>query len=251
MHELARQHYLEAMGIQTYMPRWVLPAAPIPLQCDLAGLGVGAVRVSSHESVTRESVRSESATTHGRPVAAADVIQALLQPSAPVVAVKAKPTVLNSLPKAEEVVSFSVNLWQFAGLLVLADRHTHMALPVNVLLKNILIALGRQRVKTDKPEVIKWPLDGLSVAQAGPADSYFKSLLLARRVADQPATLLCFGDAIAGQMMGPGPMFELNVMSLSETDTMSAISLPSLETLIQQPALKADVWSAISSLRTV
>ena len=36
MNELQRQHYLSAMGIDTYMPRWQLPFAPAPFACEVA-----------------------------------------------------------------------------------------------------------------------------------------------------------------------------------------------------------------------
>ena len=36
MNELDRQKYLSVLGVDTYMPRWNLPFAPISVQCDLS-----------------------------------------------------------------------------------------------------------------------------------------------------------------------------------------------------------------------
>ena len=38
MNELQRQHYLSALGVDTYMPRWHLPFAPISVACELPAL---------------------------------------------------------------------------------------------------------------------------------------------------------------------------------------------------------------------
>lgn len=33
MNEIQRQQYLEALGVDSYMPRWILPVAPAPVSC--------------------------------------------------------------------------------------------------------------------------------------------------------------------------------------------------------------------------
>jgi len=38
MNELQRQHYLSALGVDTYMPRWQLPFAPVAVICETTGL---------------------------------------------------------------------------------------------------------------------------------------------------------------------------------------------------------------------
>ncbi|MBB3169471.1 hypothetical protein [Simiduia aestuariiviva] len=271
MHELARQHYLDAMGIQSYMPRLVLPAAPVPTQCDLRGLvdddaqsqpvvpTTAPTTGPSPDSqagatVTRAAAQPAPLSEHPEPAATSvdDILASMgAVPAATKAAPKTSSKPYGAAAAEAPAVSFSVSLWQFAGLIVIADRHAEQALPVNLLLKNILVALGRARDRTDNPEVIKWPLAGLPVAQAGPALTYFTSLLLARRLPDQETRLLCFGETIAAQLAPQTKQITQGAfdLPLAEGEAMPAIALPSLEDILRTPSLKATVWRAIAPLR--
>ncbi|MDN3638548.1 hypothetical protein QWY82_07000 [Simiduia curdlanivorans] len=251
---MARQQYLEAMGIQTYMPKWVLPSAPVPLQCDLASLSVELTAAAPSESPATSSVRQDRAQEAAAPEAVGNILQSMLANAKVTEPARSPSKVANLslLAKQQSAISdaFAVNLWQFAGLIVVADRQVQKALPVNVLLKNILIALGRAVVETQKPEVIKWPLEGLSAAQSGPADTYLKSILLARRFAGQATSLLCFGEMSSRNLLEQDTaLYAQTQITLAEADVMPAVCLPSLEALIEAPAMKAPVWAAISHLR--
>lgn len=237
MNELIRQQYLEALGVQTYMPRVSLAAAPAPVLCDWSFMA-GALAQSPVPSA--EPIR---AAAEPGPVEVAQVLQSLRQP-AQTTKPAARP-VARPQPVGRAEPAFSVSLWQFAGLLVLADRNPEQALPVGKLLTNILLALGHRQPDTSRPEVIRWPLEGLSAAQTGPADCYFASILSARRPADQPTSLLCFGERISTSL---DPQRQKK-LALSETETLPLIPLPSLEQLLTEPARKAAVWADIAHLR--
>ncbi|BFM10431.1 hypothetical protein R50072_05840 [Simiduia litorea] len=258
MQEMARQQYLEAMGIQTYMPKWVLPSAPLPLQCDLASLTIEQVDSApalNASSATLTANQSCTADSVSAPEAVGDLLQSMLASAKVAESAKAPSKIANlsllaKQQQSEKLEAFAVNLWQFTGLIVVADRQVQKALPVNVLLKNILIALGRSIADAQKPEVIKWPLEGLSAAQSGPADTYLKSILLARRFAGQATSLLCFGDMSSRNLLNQDtPLYAQTQVGLSDTEAMPAICLPSLEALIETPEMKASVWAAISHLR--
>jgi hypothetical protein len=247
MHEQARQHYLDAMGIQTYMPRLVLPAAPVPRQCDLSGL----VSASTPQAplATKSLAATDSAPSDTQTPQSVDALLASMGAAPSAAVAPAKKPVKAVAPLAASV-SFSVSLWQFAGITVIADRHPEQALPVNLLLKNILVALGRTQDATDNPEVIRWPLEGVPAAQAGPAAAYFYSLLLARRLPAQTTTLLCFGEVIGAQLAGQAiANYQTTTLALSEQDSMPMIALPGLDAILIDPQLKAPVWAAIAQLR--
>ncbi|UTA47324.1 hypothetical protein L1F30_14270 [Simiduia sp. 21SJ11W-1] len=263
MHELARQHYLDAMGIHTYMPRLVLPVAPIPVQCDLSGLVSDAPAEIPAPPAEQSLAQTRPQGVQGEPTAATEpgaksadeILASMGALSAPTTKTSSKPAPKLKAARAEAAAHFAVSLWQFAGLIVMADRHAEQALPVNLLLKNILVALGRTRDKTDAPEVLKWPIEGLPIAQAGPALTYFGSIISARRLPEQATTLLCFGETIAKQLLPDVTVDSANVgegsFSLGDDDTVPAIVLPSLESILQNPALKPAVWAAIRPLRQV
>lgn len=243
MNELARQQYLEALGVQTYMPRVRLLAAPAPRLCDwsfMADALAPETEVGSAGPVSQGA--SAGPVAAGEPVQAARVLQSLRDQVQGARPARPAPRVQ---PASAVEPAFSVSLWQFAGLLVLADRDPGQALPVGKLLANILLALGHKQVDTSKPEVIRWPLEGLSAAQTGPADHYFASILSARRPAGQAASLLCFGERISASLDPQGE----KALRLSDTDQLPLLRLPSLELLLTEPARKAAVWSAIAHLR--
>ena len=250
MHELARQHYLEAMGIQTYMPRLVLPAAPVPRQSDLSGLASPQVMPPLVADSPTQSMIGEAEALP--PIQTPQSVDALLASmGAPSVAASVAKKVARPLPAAETAnISFAVSLWQFSGLMVIADRHPEQALPVKLLLKNILVALGRGGDVPVSPEIIRWPLENVPAAQAGPVASYLTSLLQARRITDQPTTLLCFGRVIRAHLSTDATdRFQEVSLTLSDKGTMPLITLPSLEEILMAPDLKAPVWAAIARLR--
>ena len=261
MQEMARQQYLDAMGIQTYMPKWVLSSAPVPLQCDLADVCAGSDNVGSRPAARPQVVLaapqdSANAASASTPELAGDILQAMLSGAKAADTTKpaSKANNLSLIAKQQLLAAqddaFAVNLWQFTGLIIVADRLVQKALPVTYLLKNILVALGRSVAEAQKPEVIKWPLDGLSAAQSGPADTYLKSILLARRFAGQPTTLLCFGSMSSKNLLPDGAVcYAQSEVILSDAEAMPAVALPSLEALIEAPEKKAQVWAAISHLR--
>lgn len=247
LNERARRQYLEAMGIQTYMPRLQLPAAPQAAAVDLSFLPSDL----EEGAVSPAPTRSESVAAAERPRPSGEVLGELLDAmgagtKAAAQSTPSKPAV-TPLNKATAARALNVSLWQVADLLILADRHPEQALPVNGLLANILVALNRP-ADTRKPEIIRWPLEGLALAHAGNADDYFLPILQARRPADETSTLLCFGEHISQALCGQGDDASA-ALNLPGGDSLPTLRLPSLDRLLLQPALKASVWAAIKYLR--
>lgn len=258
MYEQTRQQYLDALGVQTYMPKWILPSAPLPVQCDLAAVRQVALAVERQPKLPLSVVSAQSETSSDS-AQTSESVEGLLQSmlltrkSTDIAKPTAALTGLSLLAKQQlqaNVHSFALNLWQCTGLIVVADRQVEKALPVSVLLNNILVALGRSLHDTQKAEIIKWPLENLSAVQAGPADAYLKSILSARRLAGQETTLLCFGEQSCVNFLGQDvALYTQQEVALTDKAPLPALGLPSLETLIETPSLKAQVWNAISYLR--
>lgn len=244
INERARRQYLEAMGIQTYMPRVQLPAAPQAALVDLSFLPADLDAETVRASVPQAAITSEG------PRGSGEVLGELLttmgvaaKPTLPTPAAKPTPATRTQSAIAPNL---NVSLWQVADLLILADRHPEQALPVNSLLANILIALNRP-ADTRKPEIIRWPLEGLAVAHAGSPEDYFLPILQARRAADHTSTLLCFGERIS-QALCHQEDAKIS-LTLPGGDSLPAVCLPSLDALLINPQLKASVWAAIKHLR--
>src|SRR3954469_8077294 len=105
MNELQRQHYLSALGADTYMPRWHLPCAPHAFACELpetqpdyapivtleSKIEINAAPIQVHKSTSIENalvspvnnligdiLETKKTTTSGsKPVSAADILAQL------------------------------------------------------------------------------------------------------------------------------------------------------------------------------
>ncbi|MAZ86906.1 MAG: hypothetical protein CL693_04635 [Cellvibrionaceae bacterium] len=198
MNEIQRQQYLDAMGIDTYMPRWILPAAASPFSCQpvlpesesqaSSQLQSNSLPVAAAESALAESQNTSAAAT---PAASASMASApataVENPSTPdrssapqppsaaqdvlsSVAAEPKPSASNKPVSADSILQslsnekrpdprFALSLWRVSDeLMVIDSRHSELALPTEPLLLNILSALGFPRQPLPKVEVLRWPM---------------------------------------------------------------------------------------------
>ena len=198
MNEIQRQQYLDAMGIDTYMPRWILPAAASPFSCQpvlpesesqaSSQLQSNSLPVAAAESAQAESQNTSAAAT---PAASASMASApataVENPSTPdrssapqppsaaqdvlsSVAAEPKPSASNKPVSADSILQslsnekrpdprFALSLWRVSDeLMVIDSRHSELALPTEPLLLNILSALGFPRQPLPKVEVLRWPM---------------------------------------------------------------------------------------------
>ena len=202
MNELQRQQYLDALGIESYMPRSILPLAPEPVRCEAslpAANSDQATQVSESartlpvsESAQRLSVESVASVPAPNAVVAPAVAPAMPSESgtqlttgasaaAAVLASMAPEPVVSAAPKQAEANTseqqdketdpvFALSLWRVSeDLLIIDSRHAELALPTEPLLRNILVALGLPANALPKAEVLRWPMYENAYAQQGEA----------------------------------------------------------------------------------
>ncbi len=291
MNEIQRQEYLSALGVDTYIPRWVLPNAPASVACEwpveALDTAIGAETVVGHElgnvagQVRATALPSTDGSSSASAPGAADLLGQLGgEPAA--VAVKSKPkadsesladplvanqpartppaAVPASTPTSE-VPRFSLNLWRVSDdLLVVDSRQVELALPTDRLFHNMIFALGYRLAGPLQAEVLRWPLVEHSLEPQGElqARDMLHAYLDAQSLRQPFKHLLLMGEAAAKYILPLETELSLHKadkLSLPELSTadnpVTAIATHSLTALLQQPLLKVDSWRALQPLRLV
>ncbi|GAA5317526.1 MAG: hypothetical protein AseanaTS_27310 [Candidatus Pelagadaptatus aseana] len=283
VNETQRQQYLEAIGIDSYMPRWLLPVAPEPVRCEAPVVAEpevvesGAVKpevaaesaqqsesagLDSVDAIRPEAAVAESAAVQ-KPVSKPDIKPAIELLDDAAVESKPLPSV-EVVPQGESIeASFALGLWRVSeDLLVVDSRQAELALPVDTLLSNILAALGYPRVALPKLEVVRWPYGGNAFSdKSAQAARHMMSAMMTAKLEQQPVKyLLLLGDSACHYLLpdgieGLGETAEVSYSGLLgkavrlDDWNCSAIVAPSLAEMLQQPELKAVAWDAIQPLR--
>lgn len=250
--ENIRQQYLQAMGIESYLPRWQLPgAAPSPV---------------AMEDLLDDEPREPSSAETARPVSREPVTGSPLHARLNVDLEAKPPRVKTAVDTAATVVPqpraprFALGIWQISPqILVLDSRRPDLALPVGQLLQNIALALGLNGPPPEL-EVLRRPLADSGDFHESEADAraQVRAFLAARVGAQDIRQILLMGApairfalheeqlAAAGELRSLiGKPIPLQLEDLA----LQAIALPSLATILQRPELKPRVWSAIKHLR--
>ena len=244
MNEIQRQHYLKALGIESYCARWILPASPIPRACAMPiSLPPQPSALGSivDETSTKETHCKESA------------IQALTDLKAGKVETPTKANPLNT-QIATDKPRFSLGLWRVSDdLLVIDSREAKLALPTDQLLANMISALGYSLPGLPKAEILCWPM--VENAIAGQSESDAKGMLqayLEAQISRRPAKFLLLMGREAARYALPDPMPFEEVVGQSipmKTLSVSASITYSLTALLRNPALKSNTWKSIQKLR--
>lgn len=236
--EARRRAYLEAMQVDVWLPRVALPFAA-PARPELLP-----------EAVPVEPTPPVETLPHGRPVAGEVQTQAArtrarlaLKPvepatAAPVPLPPATPPAERVAP-AEPVPRFSVQLLRAGNCLLLLDLPTGEPLqrrdPAYLLLRDLLRAArlpDNPRLVGDG-EPIRWPLLATAGFDQSPAAAreYVQGVLAVEREQAGCACLWLLG-AVATRFGG----------GTDAGEEAGIMALPGLETLLDEPLRKADVW---------
>jgi len=273
MNERQRLEYLEAIGIDSYMPRLLLPNAPQSQLCQVPVVNTesatSAAIISANDSEPSPSLKSSAdSVTHltaGVKVASEDArINVLSVADVTATNTSDKPgTLAHATPVSAPNVTFALSFWRIdEDLLVMDTRHAELALPTEPLLRNILHALGRGMNHLPKAEVVRWPmLDDHFEPQHETAARNMLEAMLEGKVFLKPVKFILLMGAEACHYVMPsdrvnegatpdatleellGLAFNLDIFKCT------AIVTPSLSDLLQSPSLKASTWQAIQPLR--
>ena len=271
MNEARRQQYLEVIGIDSYMPRLILPFAPTSKQCapavDEPPVTVVAeiTAPASELEVADVAAQVESVEQISTPLNLAsplDVLQSVSELSASAAQSDKSEVEASSVAKAQDI-SFALSVWRVSDdLLIVDSRQAELAYPVNALLSNILSALGFANASLPKTEVLTWPKVGsyFSGRDAQSARDMLGAMFAARIELKPVKFMLLLGgpaahyvlpqDLLAEDDSPKASLARLQGKSLFvESLQTNVIVVPSLVDILQEPSLKALVWRAVQPLR--
>ena len=283
MQETTRLNYLRTLGITNYMPRWQLSGAPASVLNRNLGTAPPAPSQKPSAKLSEPVEINSQANAQASPPAAEN--QASAKPAAPVALADLMPTEAPAKPastpdptpatepaqkpkagnyqtdkqaakpnsQGAQQVRFALSFWRVSEELMVVDsRHSELALPVEKLLNNILFALGYPR-QLPKVDALSWPMmdaphqdqgeDAARDTLHGFMDELFllnpgKHILL---MGEDASRYLLHHDSPYSEQLGQ--QFQIEEFGLT------AIVVPSLSDILQDPTLKPLTWQAIQPLR--
>lgn len=287
MYETSRHQYLNALGIDSYMPRLLLVNAPEPQECEWPDVAIDSAAPELGLAQDQAPVESGYAPApvddlmipppskvSGADVA--NVVESMLadiSPSSP--AAKAKPKAKATadikpiatvdsdieLAQAAPAVRFSLSLWQCGPLLILDSRDSQKALPTEKLLLSILQACGLPLGNLPRAEVLQWPMfeSGDADESASAARQMLAAFLEPKLSEPKDYCLLMGLDAQyllpEGSLSDRREPSSFGQVLPPEALELEAIAprqrlllLPSLVDMLEQPELKAKAWQALAQI---
>lgn len=282
MHERQRMQYLDALGIDMFVPRVILPHSKAIEQCELPALADDAgtpataypedslppeVTTSGTHASTRASVGIPDAgvAPRGDAQAAESIVSNILdrvdapktksvkpEPKADIAQHEQAPTQAASVqPPVAEATAFSLSLWRIApGVQVIDSRNVGEALPTHALLHNIVAAMKFSSSPLPGAEILNWPFPGAQDASWQAALQMVQGFFEARIIQQPTPKFWLMGESAYRVMTGDAEGYrERLYQEIPLQDfSASALILPSLAEILFDANLKRPVWLALQKV---
>jgi hypothetical protein len=261
MNEFQRLHYLSSMGIDSYMPRLILPFAPQPILCEFPeAVFVPTCSESFTSPHSERSLGSDlSVVVPLEETNAILPVNSLLDNLFPnkktiqsTLNVVHKTSALVESIKSQLVESFSLSIVRpVDGVMIIDSRDTQLALPTELLLRNLLRAIFPSQTLRLNEDVLRWPMIENSFAKPHINDARTElQTWLSVQHESQPIDFLWLMGKNASLyfLAEETPLAESLwcSVSLAQSDN-KALILPSLNELLLQPQLKKRLYVALQS----
>ncbi len=248
MNEHQRQAYISALGIDSYMPRWHLLQAPLPVACALPVLPNYSI------ADTRATISFTAKEPAPTPVDVSSLLadMALLKkPITPAVLESSIPSApLNTSSERIAVAPFSLSIWRpLPGFLVLDVRKTNLALPTELFLSQILRACFGGEAQPLDEEVLRWPMveNRFVSTTQDDARAELQTWLTVEHELRPISRLWLMGYNAAAFLVPHGTSLDEALFRpvTSAVANLPALYTPNLSELLQRPLLKATLWKAL------
>jgi len=259
MNELQRQHYLSALGVDTYMPRWHLPFAPISVLCELP-----VAEVETH-SLEKLEVKTElfTAPTYSPPVLKTissdtspvsnligDILDTKKSVKSAAAPVSAADILAQLDTKPVTIDPFSLSIWRpLDGVMIIDSRNTKLALPTELLLNNILRSVFSTQAIKPQEEVLRWPMieNSFTKRTISDARTELQTWLSVQHEIRPIRYLWLMGSNAASYLLPESVEYTANIFNkIALLDSaVNALILPSLNELLQKPPSKQQLFSAL------
>ena len=229
-----RNQYLKTLGIVQYRPR------------DITAEDV-AETIQAQPQITLDTGASISEPSATQAAEIASVIEAVTnEPKQPVIA-KAKP--INVEPKVAQDLALKFALWQPSEqLLVVSAVDDQLPDQSQIsLLKNILRAIDRDIASLPQFDVVNWPPHPSMAGGESDAREFLSTLINSKLASNPTKTLLFLGDSARDWILSDQQKDKLIDGAVALSNSVTALSIPTLETMLSKPETKRKAWHIISS----
>ena len=254
MDELHRQAYLDAMGVDVYFPRVLLPAAPASILCEMPIPLATREQVSGGSQNATASPQIESA---GQTVAGSQgrtaAMQALLNEmtgSTPKPS-RALPSKVEGtkLPGPPATPRFILSVTRVGDIIIVDNAAAEGALEFQRLQQNFFSALGLSEGMTASN--FKWPIvESSHLDQSELAAKQTLRAFVQHQVKSTPSkALLLMGDTACTYLLDDVPV--IGEWLETFVADLPVLCAPSLSSSIGDGASKSKIWQAVKPLRKI
>jgi hypothetical protein len=177
----------------------------------------------------------------------ASVIEAVTEePIKPVVA-KAKS--INVEAEVAHDLALKFVLWQPSDqLLVVSIVDDQLPDQSQIsLLKNILKAIDQNIFTLPQFDIVNWPPHPSMSGSEADAREFLSTLINSKLASKPTKTALYLGELSHYWLLSESQKGQINTGSVSLSQSVTALLIPSLETMLSQPQTKREAWNTISS----
>lgn len=265
INELQRQTYLSALGVDTYMPRWHLPYAPLSVACQLPEAVVCDEPISSNltalnfNSISADIIAPQ--TPRQQSEGGVTPINSLISDFFETKKIAKIESPLKKLAASgvdaapvQAIAAFSLSVWRpIEGLMIVDSRNTQLALPTDALLKNIFRHLFRQTFQAQqspnfKEEVLRCPMieNSFTKRTADDARAELQTWLAVQSEIRPINYLWLMGDNAINYLVADTENKQDGLWRSGALagSSLQALLLPSLNELLMNPLLKKSFFSA-------
>ncbi|WP_027328636.1 hypothetical protein [Marinimicrobium agarilyticum] len=246
MNEYQRQAYLDALGVEQYVPRWLLSVAPEPFACELPA------EVAREPRAERPAPEKAVTAPAAAPTPVSEVLDGMRQePSRRRTAEKPTSEPASAAPEpVERVRPFTLSIWRSPlPVLVLDAREPRSAFPTDRLLRNLLNALGPHDGQRVTEEVLPWPLVNNPAVKltAEDARAELHTWLEAELSNGSVRHILLMGENAARYFLPEGQSYSEVLGQVQDLPrfNVSALVAPSLIELLRDPTRKRPLWQSL------
>jgi len=227
-----RNQYLKTLGIVQYRPKDIT-----------AEYAVEAIQAQPQTTVDTGANVSEPSAAQAAEIAS--VIEAVTEePIKPVVA-KAKS--INVEAEVAHDLALKFVLWQPSDqLLVVSAVVDQLPDPSQIsLLKNILRAIDRDIASLPQFDVVNWPPHPSLSGDESDAREFLSTLIKSKLASKPTKTVLFLGVSAQDWFLSDEQKDKVVDGCVELSESVTALSIPTLETLLNKPETKRQAWHTI------
>ncbi|MDG2501853.1 MAG: hypothetical protein P8M77_05610 [Porticoccaceae bacterium] len=243
--------YLHTLGIVHYVPR-ELPLVSIVAQpaAEPVASSPPAIAIAADSEPVSKSVSSAAESREAMAKSMAELGNIGTEDKSKASRVKLAEPVAVAEPLAVSNIEVKFALWQPTDeVLVCSSVEDSLPDPEQILLLgNILEVMGQGAGQLPQMDIVEWPPYPNASGDSGEVREFLETLIRARINSKSAKILLLMGDAASLWLLTADEKAAVANGQVNVYDQVTALLVPSLKEMIEQPASKRKTWQTIRFL---